>query len=88
MPRFTVTMAEGRIAKWLKKEGDAVEKGDAIFEVETEKITATAEALDSGVLRKIVARGGDVVPVGGLVALLASPGEELPDDFARGDLVP
>jgi len=76
MPRLGVTMVEATVTKWLKKEGESVQKGEALFEVETEKTEMVIEALDSGVLRKIVASEGTMVPVAGLVGLLAVTSEE------------
>lgn len=80
MPRLAVTMAKGRLTKWLKNEGDTVQKGDPLFEVETEKIQTVVKALDAGLLRKIIAATGTVVPVAGLVALMTLPGEELTEE--------
>ena len=81
MPKLVISMSEGRITKWLKNEGDSAQKGDPLFEVEAEKVQTVAEAVDSGILHRIVAQTGDVVPVGGLVALLAFPGEEFDQSF-------
>jgi pyruvate dehydrogenase E2 component (dihydrolipoamide acetyltransferase) len=80
MPRLAVTMAKGRITKWLKNEGETVQKGEPLFEVETEKIQTVVKALDAGILYKIIATTGAVVPVAGLVALMTSPGEELNEE--------
>lgn len=77
MPRLGVTMSEGKVTEWLKKEGDSVQKGDGLFEVETEKLTSVIEAQDSGVLRKILVPAGSDVPVGALVAILTVACEEL-----------
>ncbi|MCK4477051.1 2-oxo acid dehydrogenase subunit E2 [Candidatus Bathyarchaeota archaeon] len=78
MPKLGLTMTEGIVVNWLKKEGDWVEKGEALLEVETEKIVNEIEAAESGILFKIVALEGTVVPVSGLVAIIAKPGEEVP----------
>ena len=78
MPKLGLTMTEGIVVNWLKKEGDQVEKGEALLEVETEKIVNVIEAAESGILFKIVAPEGTVVPVSGLVAVIAKPGEEVP----------
>ena len=58
MPRFGMTMKQGKLAKWFKQEGDKVEKGDPLFEVETEKITNTVHSVASGVLFQIVIQLG------------------------------
>jgi len=71
-------MTEGRVVKWLKREGDRVAKGEPLFEVETEKATVEVEAPASGILGKILAGDGTVLPVGGLVAVLSEPGEAVP----------
>jgi pyruvate dehydrogenase E2 component (dihydrolipoamide acetyltransferase) len=76
MPKWGLTMKEGKISRWLKAEGDAVRKGEPLFEVETEKITNVVEATSGGVLFQIVAPAGTVVPVGAVVAVIAEPGEQ------------
>jgi pyruvate dehydrogenase E2 component (dihydrolipoamide acetyltransferase) len=76
MPKWGLTMKEGKITKWFKNEGDSVEKGEPLFEVETEKITNKVESIASGILFQIVAAAGTTVPVGGVVAIVAAPGEQ------------
>ncbi len=75
MPRFGMTMKQGKLANWLKQEGDRVEKGDPLFEVETEKITNTVQSVASGILFQIVIQTGETVPVGAVLAVLAEEGE-------------
>ena len=75
MPRFGMTMKQGKLAKWLKQEGDTVQKGDPLFEVETEKITNMVQSIASGVLFQIVIPVGETVPVGTVVAIVAEQGE-------------
>ena len=58
MPKLGLTMTEGTVSKWLKGEGDAVKDGEDLFEVETDKLTNTIKATDSGTLLKIVAAEG------------------------------
>ncbi len=70
MPKWGLSMEEGRIVDWLVEEGDEVSSGAGVVEVETDKILAAVEVQDSGVLRRRVAGKGDVVPVGGLLAVL------------------
>ncbi len=79
LPALSPTMSEGRITKWLKKEGDKVNSGDAIAEVETDKSNLEIEATDSGTLLKIVVPGGTAAPIGGVIGWLGKPGEAIPD---------
>ncbi|MFT3707647.1 MAG: pyruvate dehydrogenase complex dihydrolipoamide acetyltransferase [Archangium sp.] len=79
LPALSPTMSEGRITKWLKKEGDAVKSGDAIAECETDKSNLEIEATDSGTLLKIVVPGGSTSPIGGVIGWLGKPGEAIPD---------
>ena len=76
MPKWGLTMKEGRISKWLKAEGDPIQKGEPFFEVETEKITNVVEAITDGILFQIVVSAGTTVPVGTIVAVIAEPGEK------------
>ena len=77
MPKLTDTMTEATLAKWLKKEGDAVKPGDMIAEVETDKATQELEAFESGTVAKIVIPEGGKTPVGALIVVLAKPGEDV-----------
>src|SRR6185295_19241616 len=77
MPALSPTMEKGNLAKWLKKEGETVKHGDVIAEIETDKATMEVEAVDEGVLAKIVVPEGTAdVPVNQLIAVLASEGED------------
>lgn len=77
MPALSPTMTEGRLANWLKKEGDAVKAGDVIAEIETDKATMEVEAVDEGVIGKIVIPAGtDHVKVNELIAVLLEDGED------------
>ncbi|HVL31417.1 MAG TPA: lipoyl domain-containing protein, partial [Solirubrobacteraceae bacterium] len=73
MPRLSDSMEEGTILKWLKDEGEAVNRGDPLAEIETDKATLTYEADSSGVL-KIVAPAGETLPIGSVIAHLDAPG--------------
>ena len=73
MPKGSDTMTEGKVLKWLKKEGDAISTGDTVVEIETDKVDMEVEAMGSGVLRKILVAAGKVVPVGELLAILPRP---------------
>ncbi|WP_086735176.1 pyruvate dehydrogenase complex E1 component subunit beta [Erythrobacter colymbi] len=77
MPALSPTMEQGTLAKWLKQEGDRIEPGDIIAEIETDKATMEFEAIDEGVLEKIlVPAGTEDVAVGAVIALIAGEGEE------------
>jgi len=79
MPKLGLTMTEGTIVEWKKKEGEEVTKGEILYVVETEKVTFEVEAPESGILGKIVAKEGDVIPVGGVVAYILQVGEKISD---------
>jgi pyruvate dehydrogenase E2 component (dihydrolipoyllysine-residue acetyltransferase) len=77
MPALSPTMEKGNLAKWLKKEGDAIKTGDVIAEIETDKATMEYEAVDDGVMAKIVVpEGTSDVPVHELIAVMAQEGED------------
>ena len=76
MPALSPTMTEGKLAKWLKKEGDAVKPGDVIAEIETDKATMEVEAVDEGVIGKIIVPAGtENVAVNSAIAVLLEEGE-------------
>jgi pyruvate dehydrogenase E2 component (dihydrolipoamide acetyltransferase) len=78
MPALSPTMEKGNLSKWLKKEGDAVKSGDVIAEIETDKATMEVEAVDEGVIAKIlVPEGTQDVPVNDIIAILATDGEDV-----------
>jgi pyruvate dehydrogenase E1 component beta subunit len=80
MPALSPTMEEGTLSKWLKKEGDKISSGDIIAEIETDKATMEVEAVDEGVLAKIlVAEGTEGVKVNAVIAVLAEDGEDAGD---------
>ncbi len=80
MPALSPTMTEGNLAKWLKSEGDAVESGDVIAEIETDKATMEVEAVDDGILGKIlVSEGTEGVAVNTPIAVLLEEGESAGD---------
>ncbi len=83
MPALSPTMTEGTLARWLKKEGDSIRAGDVIAEIETDKATMEVEAVDEGVLGKIlVADGTEAVKVNEAIAVLVAPGEAVPGGAA------
>jgi pyruvate dehydrogenase E2 component (dihydrolipoamide acetyltransferase) len=77
MPRLGVTMKAGTVSTWLVEEGDYVEKGDYLFELETEKSTVEIEAMASGVLRKVIVPEGEEVSVNTVIAIIAQEDEEI-----------
>ncbi|MEF3367762.1 pyruvate dehydrogenase complex E1 component subunit beta [Methylocystis sp. 9N] len=80
MPALSPTMEQGKLAKWLKSEGDAVKAGDVIAEIETDKATMEVEAVDEGVLARILVPGGtENVAVNTPIAVIAEEGEEVPE---------
>ena len=86
MPALSPTMTEGTLAKWLKGEGDSVASGDIIAEIETDKATMEIEAVEEGIVGRIlIAEGTESVPVNTPIAMLLEEGE---DDSALGDLIP
>ena len=81
MPQMGYDMREGTVVRWHKQEGDTVARGEIIADIETDKATVEFEAFTGGVLRKIVAQEGVVIPVGDLIAVITKPDEPLPDDI-------
>ncbi len=79
MPKLSDDMIEGRIAGWLKKEGDEVAVGDVVAQVETEKATLDVEAFEAGVLVGVVVKAGDAAPVGETIAWIGARGEKVPE---------
>src|SRR5579862_3164005 len=78
MPALSPTMEKGNLAKWLKKEGDTVKAGDILAEIETDKATMEYEAVDDGVLAKIlVPEGSADIAVNQPIAVLAAEGEDV-----------
>jgi pyruvate dehydrogenase E2 component (dihydrolipoamide acetyltransferase) len=77
MPALSPTMEDGKLAKWMVKEGDSVEPGDVLAEIETDKATMEVEAVDEGIVGKIlIGEGTEHVPVNKLIAILLEEGEE------------
>ncbi len=83
LPRLGQGMESGTIVRWLKSEGDRVERGDPLYEVDTEKVTQEVEAEASGVLLKIAVQEGEV-DVGHVVAVIGEEGEEVSVDTSNG----
>ena len=89
MPKWGLTMTEGKVVQWLKPEGASFAQGDEILEIETSKITNVVEAEADGTLRRIVAPEGATLPIGALLAVLApedTPAAQI-DEFVAGFVV-
>src|SRR5918994_341711 len=84
MPKMGDAMEEGTLLKWLKSEGDDVSEGDAIAEIETDKVTMELEAEDEGTLAQLIADEGQDVPVGDAIAFIQGEGEEVPERSEGG----
>ena len=81
MPALSPTMTEGTLARWLKKEGDSIASGDVIAEIETDKATMEVEAVDEGILARIlIADGTEGVKVNAPIGILVADGEVVPDN--------
>jgi pyruvate dehydrogenase E1 component beta subunit len=89
MPALSPTMTEGKIARWLKAEGDAVKSGQVLCEIETDKATMEVEAVDEGTLAKIVVPGGtENVKVNDVIAIIAAEGESVSAAASASDAAP
>ncbi len=76
LPKLGLTMDEGRLVAWLKKEGDRVEEGEILFEVETDKATMEVESPVAGYVRRLLAAAGDEIPVTQVIALISTTADE------------
>src|SRR5437867_2775406 len=77
MPKRSEAMESGKIIKWLKKEGDRIQGGDIVAEVETDKADVEMDASGAGVLRKILVPAGEPAPIGRLIGVIAEPGDDI-----------
>jgi pyruvate dehydrogenase E2 component (dihydrolipoamide acetyltransferase) len=82
MPALEMAQETGKIVSWVKKEGDAIRKGEILLEVETDKAVVEIEASADGVLGGVKSQAGDVVPVGTTIAWILAPGEAVPAEAA------
>src|SRR6267143_592163 len=76
MPRLSDSMEEGTILKWLVEEGGEVKRGEALVEIETDKANMTFDAETDGVLIEVVAKEGDTLPIGEVIARIGEEGEK------------
>jgi len=81
MPKLGLTMEEGTVVRWMKAEGENVEKDEPLFQVETDKVTMEMEAPASGTLGKILVPEGETVPVAKVIGYILEPGEEAPEQW-------
>ena len=89
MPALSPTMTEGKLARWIKKEGDVVTSGDVLAEIETDKATMEVEAIEEGILGRIlIAEGTEGVPVNTPIAILVEEGEAVPAEGAAKPAAP
>ncbi|GAB4344264.1 MAG: dihydrolipoamide acetyltransferase family protein [Candidatus Abyssubacteria bacterium] len=79
MPKLGLVMKEGLVVLWYKEEGEQVEKGEELLEIESDKVTTIIESPVAGIVRKIIANEGEVIPCGKVIALIADADEEIPD---------
>src|SRR6267142_5378050 len=77
MPKLSDAMESGKVIKWLKKEGDRIQGGDILAEVETDKADVEMEAFGAGVLRKILVPAGETATIGALIGIIAEPGDDI-----------
>ena len=87
MPQMGFDMTEGKVARWLKKVGDPVKHGEAVVEIETDKVNIESEAQGDGVLREILVSEGTTVPVKTMIAIIGAPDEDLTAIKAEAGLV-
>src|SRR5512140_2702449 len=87
MPQMGFDMTEGKVARWLKKVGDPVKHGEAVVEIETDKVNIESEAQGDGVLREILVSEGTTVPVKTMIAIIGAADEDLTAIKAEAGLV-
>ncbi len=88
MPKWGLSMQEGLIGQWLKQEGDTIEQGEPLVEVETEKITNVIESPVSGIVARILHPIGSTIPVTQTIAIITAPGEAIPEIAPAGAATP
>ena len=84
MPRLSDTMEEGRIGRWLKREGDSFREGDVIAEIETDKATMEFQAYDAGTVLRIIVDDGETAALGAPIAIVGDAGETVEEPRRGG----
>jgi len=79
MPQLGYDMQEGTVVRWRKKEGEAIERGEVLAEIETDKAVVEMEAIEGGIVGKLLVDEGTTVQVSGAIAVITAPGEDVPD---------
>jgi pyruvate dehydrogenase E2 component (dihydrolipoamide acetyltransferase) len=88
MPRLSDTMEEGRIGRWLKREGESFREGDVIAEIETDKATMEFQAYDDGTVLRIIVDDGETAALGAPIAIVGEAGEEVAETPAEKSAEP
>lgn len=88
MPKLSLTMKQGTVGRWYKKEGESVEKGEPIVEIISEKATYDLESPASGVLQKILVEEGADAPVNAVLAIITAPGEAFEEEDLSAEIMP
>ena len=83
MPKMGQTMEDGAVEKWHKSEGDGIQKGEVLLEIQTDKATMEIEATIAGIVKKLIVPEGERVPCGQTIALVGEPGDEVPEDISE-----
>ncbi|MEW6406478.1 MAG: biotin/lipoyl-containing protein, partial [Chloroflexota bacterium] len=83
MPKLGFDMAEGTLVRWVKNEGENVNKGDVLAEIETDKATVEVESSASGVVRKLLVEAGSIVPIGDPIAIVGAADEVISEQKAK-----
>src|SRR5512135_2320991 len=83
MPKLGFDMQEGTLIRWVRNEGEAINKGDVLAEIETDKATVEVESSASGVVRKLLVDQGAVVPIGAAIAIVGGKDEQISDQVAE-----
>lgn len=86
MPKVDMDQETGTVVEWKKNDGDNVEVGEIILVIETDKVAIDVESMDSGIIRGITGKPGDVLPIGTVIAYLLEEGEELPVQESNGNV--
>jgi len=88
MPKMGDAMTEGKVVRWYKKAGDAVRKGEPVLEIETDKVNLDLEAEQDGTIANVAVQEGQMAPVGGVLAIIAAPGEKVASGAQRAASAP